>query len=117
LDNEKDFDMMITRELIDSLEFRKFEKNDYYGFAGVTSPIPLIADRDDGIIMIIDGAYAELYVTESDGSVDLADSVDNINELSYKTEKQLKIEAAIEAAKEQIDELQYTIEMLSEQLN
>ena len=93
---------MITRELIDSLEFRKFEKNDYYGFAGVTSPIPLIADREDGIIMIIDGAYAELYVTESDGTVDLADSVDNINELSYKTERELKIEAEIAAMEKAI---------------
>ena len=92
----------LTRELIDSLEFRKFEKNDYYGFAGVTSPIPLIADREDGIIMIIDGAYAELYVTESDGTVDLADSVDNINELSYKTERELKIEAEIAAMEKAI---------------
>ncbi len=86
----------ISRELIESLSFRKFSKNDYYGFAGVMSPIPLIAEvEDEGIVMIIDGDYAELYALDGDGSMDCVDTCDNIRELQYKSEKQLKIEAEI----------------------
>jgi hypothetical protein len=86
----------ISRELIESLSFRVFTKNDYYGFAGVLSPIPLIADNEDeGILMIIDGDYAELYAYDGEGSLECVDTCENIRELQYKSEKQLKIEAEI----------------------
>ena len=90
--------MKITRELLESLEFRVFTKNDYYGFGGVLSPVPLIAEgirNGSEFIVIIDGDYAELYTQEYDeGAVD---TCENIRELQYKTEKQVRIEAEIEA--------------------
>jgi hypothetical protein len=86
----------ISRELIESLSFRVFTKNDYYGFAGVLSPIPLIADNEDeGILMIIDGDYAELYAYDGEGSLECVDTCENIRELQYKSEKQIAIEAEI----------------------
>lgn len=88
--------MKITRELIESLSFRKFSKNDYYGFSGVMSPVPLIAENEDeGILMIIDGDYAELYAFDGDGAFDIIDQVDSIRELQYKSPKQIAIEAEI----------------------
>ena len=88
--------MKITRELIESLEFRVFTQNDYYGFSGVLSPVPLIAEgirNGSEFVVIIDGDYAELYVQEYDeGAID---TCENIRELQYKTEKQLRIEAEI----------------------
>ena len=54
--------MKITRELLNSLNFRTFTKTDYYGFSGVESPVPLIAETDE-LLVIIDGSYAELYTT------------------------------------------------------
>jgi hypothetical protein len=86
----------ISRELIEYLSFRVFTKNDYYGFAGVLSPIPLIADNEDeGILMIIDGDYAELYAYDGEGSLECVDTCENIRELQYKSEKQIAIEAEI----------------------
>jgi hypothetical protein len=83
--------MKITRDLLASLNFRKFDKNDYYGFAGVSSPVPFIAETDK-IVVIIDGNYAELYTFDIDGSFDLADQCDNINELPLKSAVQIKID-------------------------
>jgi predicted TIM-barrel enzyme len=94
---------MISRELIQSLDFRAFTKTDYYGFSGVSSPIPLIAENDDeGILMIIDGDAAELYAVTSDGGFDCVDCVENIRDLPYKTEKQIRIEAEIAAMEKSI---------------
>lgn len=88
----------ISRELINSLEFRQFTKTDYYGFCDVQSPIPLIAENEDeGIVMIIDGCYAELYCDTGDGGFDCVDQCMDIRELPVKTEKQLRIEAEIAA--------------------
>ncbi len=90
----------ISRELIEALNFRKFTKNDYFGFAGVMSPIPLIAEvEDEGILMIIDGCYAELYAMDGQeqGTMELIDQCDDIRELQYKSPKQIKIEAEIAA--------------------
>ena len=87
---------VISRELIQKLNFRKFTLNDYYGFSGVNSPIPLIAeDEAEGILMIIDGACAELYADTSDGGFECVDTCENINDLPVKTERELKIEAEI----------------------
>ena len=88
----------ITRELLESLTFRPFTKNDYFGFAGVTSPVPMIAElEDEGITVIIDGDYAELYAYDGCANFDCVDTCDNIRGLAYKTEKQLRIEAEIAA--------------------
>lgn len=90
--------MKITRSLLESLSFRPFTKNDYYGFAGVQSPCPMIAEgisNGQEFMVILDGDYAELYTQECvDGA---ADTCENIRELPYKTEKQIRIEAEIAA--------------------
>lgn len=83
--------MKITRDLLSSLNFRKFDKTDYYGFAGVQSPVPFIAETDE-FCVIIDGNYAELYTFDIDGSFDLADQCDNITELPFKSAVQIKID-------------------------
>ena len=83
----------ISRDLIKSLDFKPFEKSDYYGFSGVESPIPLIAENQfEGILMIIDGDYAELYCFDGDGNMELVDQVDSIRNLPVKTEVQIQIE-------------------------
>lgn len=86
----------ISRELINSLEFREFTSTDYYGFAGVESPIPLIAENDDeGIVMIIDGDAAELYAYDGSANFDLIDSVESIRELPVKSARDIQIENEI----------------------
>lgn len=88
----------ISRELISSLEFREFGPMDYMSFAGVTSPIPLIADNDDeGILMIIDGDSAELYAYDGCANFDMIDSVDSIRELPVKSAAQVVLENEIAA--------------------
>ena len=91
----------ISRELIESLSFRKFSKNDYYGFSGVSSPMPMIADNEDeGILMILDGDVAELYAYDGDGGLDVVDVCDNIRELPFKSERDRAIEAEIKNLEE-----------------
>lgn len=100
--------MKITRSLLQSLTFRPFTRTDYYGFSGVESPIPMIAETPE-FTVVIDGDYAELYLSgdDLDGA---ADQCDSIRALPYKTEKQLKIEAEIEA-------MEIALENLKSQLN
>jgi hypothetical protein len=99
--------MKITRELLESLTFRVFTENDYYGFAGVQSPVPLISDNTN-VLVIIDGCYAELYANLNDaGEAD--DVCDDIRELMYKSPKQIAAEAQIEALERQLAELKSTI--------
>ena len=74
---------MISRELLKSLKFRVFDQTDYYGFAGVESPVPLIGENEDlGILVVIDGAHAELYKFDNNGDFDCIDTCENINELA-----------------------------------
>ena len=82
--------MKISRSLLSSLNFRPFTQNDYYGFAGVSSPVPLIAETDK-ICVIIDGDTAELYTFDVDGSFDCADICENIRDLPSQTEVEKKI--------------------------
>lgn len=82
--------MKITRSLLQKLNFRTFTKTDYYGFSGVESPVPLIAETDR-ICVILDGNYAELYTFDIDGSFDCVDTCDNIRELPSETEIQKRI--------------------------
>ena len=94
---------VITRDLLKSLNFRTFDKTDYYGFAGVESPVPLIAENEaEGILAIIDGAHAELYAFDGDGNFDLVDSCENINELPVKSARDAAIEAEIKKMEEAI---------------
>ena len=88
----------ISRELLEKMNFRPFTKNDFYGFAGVMSPCPMIGELEaEGIMVIVDGDYAELYCDDGSGGIECVDTCENIRELQYKTEKQLRIEAEIEA--------------------
>jgi hypothetical protein len=93
----------ITRKLLESMNFRPFTKNDFYGFAGVSSPCPFIGELEsEGIIAIIDGDYVELYADDGSGGIECVDTCENIRELPYKTEKQIRIEAEIAKMKEAI---------------
>jgi hypothetical protein len=84
--------MKISRRLLSSLTFRPFSKNDYFGFAGVESPVPLIAENEaEGILVIIDGDCAELYAFDVDGSFDLIDQCDDIRALPSESEVDKKI--------------------------
>ena len=82
--------MKISRRLLASLAFRPFTKTDYYGFSGVESPVPMIAETDK-ICVIIDGNYAELYEFDIDGSFDCVDVCENIRELPSESEVEKKI--------------------------
>ena len=96
----------ISRELLSSMTFRPFTKNDYYGFEGVESPVPMIAENEDeGICVIIDGDYAELYAFDGCANFDLIDQCDSIRELPIKTDKQIRIEAEIVKLQEAIGAL------------
>ena len=86
----------ISRELINSLEFREFASTDYHAFAGVESPIPLIAENDDeNIVMIIDGDRAELYYVDGVANFDMIDSVESICKLPRKSARDIQIENEI----------------------
>ena len=83
----------ISRELLKTLNFRVFEKSDYFGFAGVESPVPLIAENDDeGICVIIDGEKVELYCYDGCANFELVDVCENIRELPVKSAVQIKID-------------------------
>jgi hypothetical protein len=82
--------MKISRRLLSSLTFRPFTKTDYYGFSGVSSPVPLIAETDS-ICVIIDGDVAELYQFDVDGSFDCVDVCDCIRTLPSETQVEKRI--------------------------
>ena len=97
----------ISRELLKAIKFRVFDQNDYFGFAGVESPVPLIGEiESEGICVIIDGGRAELYADDGCANFDLIDSVDNINELSYKTQREIEIEKRIQNLKSELAALE-----------
>jgi hypothetical protein len=52
------------RAFFKQFTFRPFTKEDYYGFSGVESPVPLIADNGE-FLVILDGIYAEIYDAEA----------------------------------------------------
>lgn len=72
---------MISREFLSQFSFRVFRETDYFGFAGVMSPVPLIAENDQ-FVVIIDGGRCEVYGdTDSNGGFDLIAECDDVNEL------------------------------------
>ena len=82
--------MKISRRLLSSLTFRPFTREDYYGFAGVQSPVPLIAENDKCVV-IIDGDTAELYTFDVDGTFDCVDVCECIRDLPSETEVEKRI--------------------------
>jgi hypothetical protein len=82
--------MKISRRLLSQLTFRVFTKTDYYGFSGVSSPVPLIAETDS-FCVIIDGDAAELYQFDVDGTFDCVDYCGCIRTLPSETEVEAKI--------------------------
>jgi hypothetical protein len=71
---------MIDREFLSSLTFRVMTEDDKQGFAGVQSPVPLIAETDNQLV-IIDGDRCEVYGENSDFGPD--EICESISELPY----------------------------------
>jgi len=71
---------MITRDFSAGLEFSVMTKFDRMGFAGVSSPVPLIAEYQDKYTVVIDGCYCEVVDVES---LEVVDTCEDIRELSY----------------------------------
>lgn len=74
--------MLITRAFLKSLPFRVFTPNDYHGFAGVESPVPLMYEGDDYLV-IIDGVMCAVYADTEDDGFDLVAECDDITKLEY----------------------------------
>lgn len=70
--------IMITREFLSTLTFRVMTDSDKTGFAGVMSPIPLIAETED-LLVVIDGDRCEVYNDNSDyGPACICESITNL---------------------------------------
>ena len=63
--------VIVTREFLRSLVFRPFTAEDYYGFAGVQSPVPMIAETQERLV-VIDGVHCEVYGVENEFEEPLA---------------------------------------------
>ena len=76
--------MVITRKFLRSLNFRKFDENDFMGFGGVQSPVPLIFENDE-FFVILDGNYCEYYTAEAieNGEFEPTETCENVCELPY----------------------------------
>ena len=74
---DEEIGMLVTREFLSKQKFRVFTPNDYHGFSGVNSPVPLMAEGDDYIV-IIDGSYCEIYSETEDGDWDQVATCDDI---------------------------------------
>lgn len=70
--------MMISRKFLENLKFRVMDETDKMGFAGVNSPVPLIAEF--GNLIIIDGNYCEVIDAVT---CDQFEFCDNILALGY----------------------------------
>ena len=71
---------MIDREFLASLNFRIMNETDKMGFAGIQSPVPLIAENEYSLV-IIDGDRCEVYAEDADfGSEFVCEA---ISELPY----------------------------------
>ena len=97
----------ISRELLASIEFRLMDESDKMGFAGVSSPCPMIGEVEaEGITVIVDGGYAELYAYDGCANFDCVDTCENINELPYKTQREIEIENRIANLKRELAALE-----------
>jgi hypothetical protein len=59
--------MKITRDFLTSLTFRVMTPSDIDSFAGCDSPVPLIAEQGDYII-VIDGDCCEVFGPSEEGT-------------------------------------------------
>jgi hypothetical protein len=71
---------MIDREFLKGLTFRVMTESDKMGFAGVMSPVPLIAENDYCLV-IIDGDRCEVYGDDFEFGPEFV--CENISELPY----------------------------------
>jgi hypothetical protein len=75
--------MIISRAFLSGFKFKPMDSVDKMGFAGVESPVPLIAENEDYLV-IIDGVYCEVYdAVTIDGNFEPTETCDNICELPY----------------------------------
>lgn len=75
--------MKFDRAFFASLKFSVMTADEKMGFAGVSSPVPLIADSGE-FLVIVDGNYAEIYDAESiENCSGPSFQIDNISELAY----------------------------------
>jgi hypothetical protein len=75
--------MNFDRAFFASLDFKVMTETEKMGFAGVSSPVPLIADNGE-FLVIIDGNYAEIYDADSiENCNGPSFQIDNISELPY----------------------------------
>lgn len=65
---------MISRKFLENLSFRVMDETDKMGFAGVGSPVPLIAEFGN-LLVIIDGKYCEVIDTVELDQVDFCDDI------------------------------------------
>jgi hypothetical protein len=71
---------MITREFLKELTFRVMTEDDKQGFAGVQSPVPLIAENEYALI-IIDGDRCEVYGDDAEFGPEFV--CESISQLEY----------------------------------
>jgi hypothetical protein len=71
---------MITRKFLSALEFRVMDKHELMGFAGVQSPVPLIAETDNYLV-IIDGDRCDVFGEDADFGPEF--TCESISELPY----------------------------------
>lgn len=71
----------ITRKFLKKLKFTVMDENDILGFMGCSSPVPLLAETEDGLLVVLDGDYCEVY----DGqTMEMVDSREGISEILTK---------------------------------
>jgi len=69
---------LITRDFLSKLTFRVMTDSDKEGFAGVMSPVPLIAETEDYLV-IIDGDRCEVYGENGDfGTADVCEFISSL---------------------------------------
>jgi hypothetical protein len=66
--------MLISRKFLENLNFRVMDESDKMGFAGCGSPVPLIAEFGN-LIIIIDGNYCEVIDAEKCDQVEFCDNI------------------------------------------
>ena len=71
---------MITRKFLSGLNFSVMTETDKMGFAGVQSPVPLIAENEYCLVMI-EGDRGEVYGDDSDFGPEFV--CESISELPY----------------------------------
>jgi len=69
----------ITRAFLQSLRFKVMPERERQGFAGCSSPVPLIAEYGDKYIVVIDGDYCEIVDAETITQVDICQSITNLS--------------------------------------